>query len=448
MEKLFKNKWIGSLLTVICSVLGCVSGFALCAAPVTPANGGAIDTNSATLVGDTRDNSENLILDQIDEKVTKIRPHDVVLDTISRNVSDTKNSTSQEIRHYAIDVIDLTATLDTATTAIAAQVALDTSNNDIFAADQTIICEGISGYKEDHTTVDPDNDLMLYVIGKDSSGKPLCVAVNGVTSGSIVNGVPVIAANTVLTRAGRAGSETQIQTDAYSGVPTDFMQYLQKFMSQIEESTLMKITDKEVDWNFSDIEEEAIYDMKRTQNISFWKGVRSKLRIKNSRSNKAEDVYFTGGIWNQAGKDFDFNGVDPTVATLVSMMKTAFTGNASAKTKLFIAGSDTIEKFESITFNQVVYPGTRKQAFGLEFSSIVSKFGTLLVIHDQTLDDMGMADKGFILDADFLRKWTFGWKVNDFDFKKSGQGDVDGRSLIEICGLVLKNPDAHVRVTL
>jgi hypothetical protein len=61
---------------------------------------------------------------------------------------------------------------------------------------------------------------------------------------------------------------------------------------------------------------------------------------------------------------------------------------------------------------------------------------------------MGMADKAFILDADFLRKWTMGWQVKDLDFKSNGEKDVDGRSLIEICALILKNPNAHSRVAL
>ena len=71
-----------------------------------------------------------------------------------------------------------------------------------------------------------------------------------------------------------------------------------------------------------------------------------------------------------------------------------------------------------------------------------------MAVHDQSLDDIGMADKGFILDPNFLRKWTMGWRVNEFDFRKSGQADSDGRGLMEICGLVLKNPNAHSRVSL
>jgi hypothetical protein len=129
-------------------------------------------------------------------------------------------------------------------------------------------------------------------------------------------------------------------------------------------------------------------------------------------------------------------------------MKHSFTGNESGNKKLFIYGSDLLEAIENVEYTKNVTVGAKQQAYGLEFSSIVSKFGTLLGIHDKTLDDMGMGDKGFVLDADFLRKWSMGWNVKDLDFKTNGEKDVDGRSLIETCGLVLKNPNAHSRVAL
>jgi hypothetical protein len=362
-------------------------------------------------------------------------------------VSDTKTSNNQTVRHYAIDVIDLVATLSTAVNAGSAQTALATSNNSIFACEQTIIVKGVKGYKEDGTTVDAQNDLMLYVVGKDNANQPLVIAVNGQGTGEIKN-IPAIPVNTKLVRAGRAGSELQIQTDAYSGVPTDWDQFLQKFMAQVEMSTLFERADKEVEWTFTDAEEEAVFDMKRVQNVSYWLGVKRRIKTKNAHNKKAEDVYFTRGVWTQAGKDFSFGSVPVDVKNMVSLMKHAFTGNNSGKKKLMICGSDVIEALETVEYNRIIREGTKMQAYGIEVSQIVSKFGTLLVVHDQSLDDVQMADKAFILDADFLRKWTMGWRVNQFDFRKSGDSDADGRMLMEICALVLKNPNAHSRVSL
>ena len=450
-KKFLKLKESGLFLMVImllCAVFGIYDGSAMTAdVVVNPPGGGAVVVNETVTATDTRENSPNLLLDTIDEKVTKIRPYDVILDTVSRHVSDTKTSDNLVVRHYAIDVIDLAATLTTAITAGSAQAALSTSNNGIFACEQTIICKGIKGYKEDGTTVDNENDLMLYVVGKDTSDKPLVVAVNGPISSGIMT-IPAIALDTKLIRAGRAGSELQIQTDAYSGVPTDWDQYLQKFMAQVEMSTIFQRAYKEVDWNFTDAEEEAIFDMKRVQNVTYWLGVKRRIKVKNAHSQRAEDVYFTRGVWTQAGKDFSFNGVPVDIKGMVALMKHSFTGNNSGKKKLMICGSDVVESLENVDYNRIIREGTKMQAYGIEVSQIISKFGTLLIVHDQSLDDIGMSDKAFILDADFLRKWTMGWRVNEFDFRKSGQSDADGRMLMEICGLVLKNPNAHSRVSL
>ena len=110
--------------------------------------------------------SEQLLLDTIDEKVTKVRPYDAVLDTIARQITDIKNSNNQTVRHYAIDVLDVTTEVLEAYTAKGVSATLKTKNDSLFANDQTILVKGVSGYKEDYVTVDPENDLMLYVTGK------------------------------------------------------------------------------------------------------------------------------------------------------------------------------------------------------------------------------------------------------------------------------------------
>ena len=440
-------------IMLLCSILG-VGGAELMtadAAPVTvnPTSGGAVNIERTTTVTETRVDSEQLLLDTIDEKVVKVRPHDAVLDTIARQIKDVKHSNNQKVRHYAIDVLNVTAKTNAAYTSKNAQGALSTDNNDIFANDQTILCKGVAGYLEDQVTEDPNNNLMLYVIGKDNDGKPLVVPINGKKNASnVLDTIPDIADETVLLRMGRAGSELQIQSDAYSGVPTDFEQYLQKFMIQIEESTLMAMADKEVDWSFNDQEEEAIFEMRQTQNNTLWFGVKGLKKLRNSRAGKREEIFFTQGIWTMAGKEFNFDGYLVTAKNLVSLMKHAFTNNASGKTKLFICGSDMLEALEQVEYNRTIQVGAKQVAHGLEFNSITSKFGTLLIVHDQSLDRALMSACGFILDADYLRKWTMGWTTNKFDFKASGDKDAEGRSLVEICGLVLKNPKAHSRVYL
>ena len=441
------------LLVALLALLGIGDAGVMAADVMMPPDGGAVQIGENQQVSrtETDQHSKNLILDEIDKKVTKIRPYDVVLDTIARNIKDVKNSSGQIVRHYAIDVIDSLTTVSTAVTAGETQVELKTKNKDIFASEQTILVKGVKGYKEDGTTVDPDRELVLYVVGHGSGGDPLVVTFNGTGAGR--DGIPAIAADTELVRMGRAGAESQISTDAYAGVPTDIPVYLQKFMAQVEMTDIFQRADKEVDWTFTDAEEEAIFDMKRTQNFSFWKGVRARRKIKNKHTSKAEDVFLTEGIWSQAGKDFSFSG-EVTAAKMTDLVRTAFTGNNSGKRKLLIIGSGLLTDMENLHlvsndkgYTANVTVGQRKTAYGVEFTEYISKFGTLMVTHDQSLDDLGMADNAFILDPDFLRKWTMGWRVNEFDLRASGKSDADARGLMEICGLALKNPQAHVRVS-
>lgn len=460
MKKIFKtleeSGILMFLIVALLSIFGIADAGVLTADVVQPAGGGVVDLSEESSVSRTMSDEEsvNLILDQIDEKVTKIRPYDVVLDTIARNIKDVKKSSGQVVRHYAIDTIDATATVATAVvlgTPPATQVELITSNKDIFASEQTINVNGVPGYLADGSTPDPENELQLYVVGKSTAGNPLVVTYNGL--GSARDGIPAIPADTVLTRLGRAAAESQISTDAYSGVPTDFEQFLQKFIAQVEITDIFQKADKEVEWNFTDAEEEALFDMKRTMNFSFWKAVKGRRKIKNAHTTKAEDVFWTQGIWTQAGKDFSFGGT-VTATKMTDLMKTAFTGTNSGKRKLLIVGSNLLADLENLYlqgnpngFVANVTVGKRQTAYGVEFTEYISKFGVLLVTHDQSLDDLGMSDDGFILDPDFLRKWTMGWRVTNFDLRKSAQSDSDARGLMEICGLVLKNPKAHVRIT-
>ena len=60
---------------------------------------------------------------------------------------------------------------------------------------------------------------------------------------------------------------------------------------------------KEVEWEFSDEEEAAIYDMRLGMEKTFMFGV--KRSIYDSR--KKETVMLTGGIWWQAGKQYEFD---------------------------------------------------------------------------------------------------------------------------------------------
>jgi len=392
--------------------------------------------------------SPDLLLDYIDREIVNIRPYNVELDTISRNVKTVKTSTGQKVKHYFINAQGVSTTVSTQVTS-GSVAELNLADGTIVALDDVLICLGIPGYLDGTSTQDTKHDLQLYVKGKSSGDKPIVVAING--SGSTNDTIPTIPAGTTILTSGRALTETQIQTEAYNKVPTNGLIYLQKFGAQIEESELHKLADKEVDFKFSDLEEEALYNMRRKQNFQFWKGKQMMKTLKNSRNDTNEEIFWTGGIWGQAEGQYEIGAATTGALTsddLVDLIKYAFTGNESGQRKLLIMGSLFLQAMEKVDYTKNITVGAQKQEYGLVFNSIISKFGTLYGVHSKSFDDMGMTDKAFILDADLLVKYTMGWETADIDFKSNGQKSVEGRWYHEICGLALKNPAAHARVSL
>ena len=86
---------------------------------------------------------------------------------------------------------------------------------------------------------------------------------------------------------------------------------------QVEQSTLAKIADKEVGWNFSDQEEAAIIDMRLGMEKNFIFGSRAKL----FDPDKNEHVYFTGGIWGQTDRSFELPVEGLTESHLVRLCR-------------------------------------------------------------------------------------------------------------------------------
>jgi len=456
MKNLFRKISFGWLLlfvaTLVLSVFGIVDAGAMCADAVATGAGGYTNVNSIESATEGRQLSPDLLLDEVYEKVTKIRPYDTPLYTIASRPASTRSANREIVRYYTTDVLPLTAKVQTAFAGGVTSGSLITTDNDIFAANQTISVHGVNG-TDSQGNPDPTHPLQLYVVNKDSSGNPIVVTANG--TGSDRRTIPPIPVqdgsgnDIILERLGRGASEAQFKTDPYAVYPTWDEQYLQSFITQVEMTDIFKRADKEVNWSFSDEVEEAMFDMKRTANSTFWKGVKGRLTVANKHREKAEDTYFTEGVWYQAGTDFAFASSGISISEMGRLYNAAFTGTSASKQKLFIVGSEIIRGLEAIPdYNRIIREGTKKQNLGLELSMLYSTLGTLALAHDPSFDDMGWANKGFILDPDLLVKY----KMPSISKTKDNKDLMEARSTsgvyMEISGLILRNPKAHLRVTL
>lgn len=399
-----------------------------------------------------REGTPELLLNEIDSQIVKIRPMATPVDQLSR-CAGAKHTGSMTVDYYNVDTKPTSTTLkedvpepvnDSDPDNIT-KVKIKTENNEIFDVSDTILVQGVSGYEADGTTLSI-NDLVLYVVKKDAdTGEIQVMAVNGKKVGSVPNCVPGIYSGTTLIRMGRAASELDVMSPQFEALPQKARNFCQIFKCQIEQSTLMKMANKEVPWNMSDQEEAAIYDMRLGREKSFLFGVKQKLWDPI----KKENILFTGGIWYQAGKDFNYNPDNFNQSEVVDMMREAFTGNAGSKRKILIGGSGLIGRLNKLEYSKVLTAGDNVVKWGIDFSEIRSKFGTLYVLLSEVFDEVGMPDNGMVIDPEYLQKYShIPFSTEALNLKASGVRNVDALVLTEASCLVLRYPKAHMRISM
>lgn len=459
-----KRKWgylLGSMILLVLAFICGIPGNVLMAEGIVPgAEATALpDAGKTVQSGASEDIGRSavgeLYLTDVDKRITKIRPMATPIDQISR-YAKSEDCASMDIKYYSVGTKPIKTAVKTAVVKQTGgtTVALEVDDESMFDEADTIRVVGVKGYIGGDVAKPSAEDLMLHVAGADdTTGNPTVYAVNGLAaSDGQPIWLPAIPVNTVLIRMGKACAELDVQTSTFSNIPTPEVQYCQNFMMQIEQSTFDKIAAKEVDWDFSDLEEDGVYDMRLGQENSFLFGVKGKIK----HPKKKQNTWFTGGIWWMAGKDLTvgtYNAtseeVEITDDELVDISKDLFTGTGVGnKRKIVFAGSDMLAAFSKIKSEKFRLKDSVEN-WNLKFKSFDTDFGEILMMHHELFDQNGMADCGFALDPTFLTKRTHvSWARNVLDLKTAGVRNSDAVVLQEVCCLYLRYKKAHARLKL
>ena len=456
-----------SLLFLLAVLLSSVTGVSMAAATamggqtsdmedggvtITDATAGSTATTGMEVTGEK---DPDYYAKEVDKRITRMRPMRTPIDQITRSAESISRSGSMIVKYYSVSTRPIRTTLKAAVTAMSpgqSSTSIQVDDASLFSVTDTIRVVGVKGYKDDGATADT-KDLMLYVIGKnDETGYPTVIAVNGLKNSDNSNSlVPQIAKDTKIIRMGRAASEIDVETGQFYNLPTPEEQYCQKFMMQVEQSTFDKMWAKNVDWNFSDMEEDSIYDMRLGMENSYLFGIKGK--SKDPKKSGA-DVYFTGGIYWMAGKEMALGTKSDSTVTvtddqMVDFLKDLFTGNDSGNgIKIGFAGSEalaTLAKMKSERFKVV----KEFERWGLKFTSFDSNFGKLLVMHHELMNENEKSDEIFIIDPEYLRKKTFQtWSRKEYDMAKLAKRDTQAGVMKEASCCYLVYPNAHARVKM
>lgn len=403
----------------------------------------------------------------INDKITKIRPMATPVDQISRYAT-TKSASSFVVEYWSIGTRPIKTTVkETTVESTGTSMVLKVEDPEMFTLDDTIRVVGvkaITNYKNQayaNLTDEPTPDLELCVCGKDNEGYPIVYAVNGKLVNKQPIGIPALQKGQKLIRMAKSCGELDVQTGRFNNLPASEIQYCQNFMIQIEESTFNKIAAKRVDWDFSDIEEDSIYDMRLAMEGTYLFGDMGCIKH-TTKNNSAQ--WFTKGIWWMAGKDIEVGHVATaddmkkgynknerviTDLELVDISKDLFVGTGIGnKRKVIIAGSDFVSAFSKIDSDKFRLKDT-VEVWDLKFKSWETDFGEVLMIHSELFDLFDMSDCGFALDPEFLVKRVhLSWTRNVLDLKKAGIRNTDAVVIQEVACLYLKYPKAHARMRL
>ena len=397
----------------------------------------------------SREGSPDLLLNEIDQQIVKIRPMSTPIDQISR-YAGSKHSGSMVVDYYSVDTKPtktiLTSDIEASEPSAGEEsptLVISTDNNDIFDPTDTILVQGIPG-ADSQGQSETKQDLMLYVLSRDSNGVTV-MAVNGFTINGVPNCFPEVPSGTALVRMGRAASELDVQSPQFESLPKKSRNLCQIFKMQVEQSTLQRLANKEVGWTMSDQEEAAVYDIRLGMEKSFLFGAARQIWDPV----KKEHVYFTGGIWDQAGKEYGLEmSVDLNVGKMVDLMREAFTGNAGSKRKILIGGSGLISRISKLDYTRVITAGQHVSKWGIDFTELRSKFGCLYLLLSEVFDEVGMEENGIIIDPEYIQKYThIPFSTEQLNLKKSGVRNVDALVMTEASCLVLRYPKAHMRIT-
>lgn len=372
------------------------------------------------------------MLPDIDRRILKIRPMATPVDQISRSARP-RSTASMEVQYFSVDNRPSSAEVTQISDGENGEFTITLKEKlgaKAFSRTDTVLLIGALAGGKPHTfyvTAADGRTLSAVYVGPDENFAPAA----GVEGESAV------------VRMGRAAAELDVQTPQTTFVPKPDHNFCQIFKAQVENGALLAAGLKKADMSFTDQQEAAIIDMRMGMERNFLFGSRKKMAGPDG------NTYFTRGIWEQAAREYNMpaslTGID-----FVEMCRQAFTGHGGSARKVLIGGSKCVKNLVSPTKDSTIKQMGAVETeihWGLNLKVISSNFGTLYVVHSETFDLCGHENDGMIIDPEYLQKYThIPFSAMQLDLKRSGQRNSDAVVLTEASCLVLRYPEAHMRL--
>jgi hypothetical protein len=379
-----------------------------------------------------------ILANDLDRLIVKVRPSDVPLDTLTREIGNIRTVASEEAGGYEVGTRDIADKVMVAYAGGGKVANIEVEKVDMWQNNETLTVDRVMG---------ADNkELQLYIIGKNPVANTIqVIAVN--PDGSVGNpNIPAIAANATLLRKSKAMSELDAQTDAFGMLPGTRINFCQIHMTQVEMSVLAALRKKEVNLDFGVYKEQNIWEMKRAMELTNLFGVKGRVNNPNSNNNV---VFMSDGVWWQMSETSTYDrNVTPTNKFFVGLTKEIFDGNNGSDTRMLLAGPNLIEYLSQVeAYSKQVEAKNTEIVHGIRFQRIETNFGSLLVKPMSGLFTGIRSDYGMVIDPNFLRKDVYEpLQTQELELNKTGQRRADAVRLLENYCLFLENLPTHRRI--
>ena len=370
-------------------------------------------SGSATTVSSASELGTDFIDADVDDQIVGIASDESIIDTIKRRIKRQVRVNSFEVDHYLIDdkrSKAYTNTLYTGINATRAEIPFSsTGERKIFQEYYTAICKGVNGYDPTGQIELPGVDLMLFFVGKNNTTEaPIAMAVNGpkINATDDYCVVPTIPAGTEVILLSSAAYETQKFIAPSTIVPVPERMYLQKQLCNSIVSDYFAAQKKRLKFNEAQIAEAVLRQFRLESCRTAWVGQPGKFKVQamdNAMGYQWD--YFSKGIRWQFKRQYDLSS-NITFADLINLSMVKFTGFNCTKRAIWLLGKqllNDIQKIDLTLHKNISMTGDK--VFGIECTKIHTVFGDIELIHDPTLDALGYANCGGLIDENGLVRY-------------------------------------------
>lgn len=423
----------GFVFPEVAEFLG-MTGLTLAATPV------AGGTQS---VGAIEGQDPEYLEEDISRKITKIEPNDYPFDTLTRFLGNEKPARNMRVQFEEFEYHKRSGVI-TAVEAVTGephkQVLTLQGHMDRFGVEETLMIPEIE--------IEVDGklqELVLKVIDRDANAKTLTVQTLAQDAEGFVD-MPTITPGVGLPvyRLAPNVSEMTAQVNPKAMIPTRQWNYAQILMATISQSKLMKkMRAKSGFKTFTENQLQSLKDFRSSCEYATKFGVRS-----SGFDSEGEQWWTMNGFTRYVDQEINYTKGNMSESDFIDWTRTLFGSRNGSKQRHLIGDSYLVADILKVPSVQKQLDATKIDVVrGIRCSKIESNFGTLLITHDNSLDELNYQHYGMVVDPKNLRRRVVEeMEVKTLEVDKPGLKRAEMKRLLETFSIEVRHAETHAIV--